>query len=104
MTENIEVLTHSSIRIKEGNRTIYLDPFQMATAPHDADFILITHDHHDHFSPEDIKKAANSGTLLVAPEKMQDKAPVKVEIKDNRTPNETGDSCPACHDGLFMIR
>ena len=79
MTENIEVLTHSSIRIKEGNRTIYLDPFQMATAPHDADFILITHDHHDHFSPEDIKKAANSGTLLVVPEKMQDKAPVKLE-------------------------
>ena len=23
---------------------------------HDADYILITHDHYDHFSPEDIRK------------------------------------------------
>ena len=40
MTENIEVFTQSSIRIKDGDRTIYLDPFQMKIAPHDADFIF----------------------------------------------------------------
>lgn len=74
MTENIEVFTQSSIRIKDGDRTIYIDPFQMKTEPHDADYILITHDHHDHFSPEDIGKAANSRTILVVPEKMMDKA------------------------------
>ena len=74
MTENIEVFTQSSIRIKDGNRTVYSDPFRMAAEPHDADYILITHDHYDHFSPEDIGKTANSGTILVVPEKMADKA------------------------------
>lgn len=74
MTENIEVFTQSSIRIKDGDKTIYIDPFQIKIEPHDADYILITHDHHDHFSPEDIGKAANRETVLVAPEKMLDKA------------------------------
>ena len=74
MTENIEVFTQSSIRIKDGDKTIYIDPFQMKIEPHDGDYILITHDHHDHFSPEDIGKVANRETVLVVPEKMLDKA------------------------------
>ena len=74
MTENIEVFNQNSICIRDKGKKIYIDPFQMKIEPHDADYILITHDHHDHFSPEDIGKAANSGTLLVVPEKMLDKA------------------------------
>lgn len=74
MTEQIEVFTQSSIRIKDGDRTIYIDPFRMENEPHDADYILITHDHYDHFSPEDIAKAAGRETVLVVPEKMADKA------------------------------
>ena len=38
------------------------------------DYILITHDHYDHFSPEDIRKVAKSGSVLVVPEKMASKA------------------------------
>ena len=41
---------------------------------HDADFILITHDHYDHFSPEYISKIAKLGSILVVPEKMSAKA------------------------------
>ncbi len=74
MTDFIEVFTQNSIRIKDGSRAIYIDPFQMKTEPHDADYILITHDHYDHFSPEDIGKAAGENTVLVVPEKMEDKA------------------------------
>lgn len=74
MTENIEVLTHSSIRITDHDRVIYIDPFQMKNAPQDADFIFITHDHFDHFSPEDIEKAGNADTIMVVPEKMKGKA------------------------------
>ena len=57
MFENVKVLTHSSIRI-EGRFVLYFDPFEMKEEPHDADIIFITHDHFDHFSPEDIGKAA----------------------------------------------
>lgn len=37
------------------------------------DNIFITHDHYDHFSPEDIAKVAGDNTTLVIPEKMQNK-------------------------------
>ena len=74
MTDNITVFTQNSIRITDGNRRIYIDPFQMKGKPHDADYILITHDHYDHFSPEDIDKVAGKGTVLVVPEKMESKA------------------------------
>ncbi len=74
MIENIEVFTQNSIRIKKDERTIYVDPFQMKAEAHDADYILITHDHYDHFSPEDIGKVANNETVLLVPEKMEGKA------------------------------
>ena len=74
MIENIEVFTQNSIRIKKGNRTIYIDPFQMKEEPHDADYILITHDHYDHFSLADLGKVANNETVLIVPEKMEEKA------------------------------
>ena len=74
MTENIAILTHSSIRIKDADRTIYIDPFKVENEPKDADFILVTHDHFDHFSPEDIAKVAKADSILVAPEKMAKKA------------------------------
>lgn len=74
MTENITVFTQNSIRITDRDRKVYIDPFQVGEEPHDADYILITHDHYDHFSPEDIKKVADSNTILIVPEKMQGKA------------------------------
>ncbi|MBQ7720053.1 MAG: MBL fold metallo-hydrolase [Clostridia bacterium] len=70
----IKVITHSCIRITEGGTVIYADPFHMPDDPRDGDIILITHDHFDHFSPEDIKKAAKSGAVIAAPEKMAKKA------------------------------
>ena len=67
MTENIEVFKHNSVRIKAGCGNIYVDPFRLNEAPGDAAFIFITHDHYDHFSQEDIKKAAGEHTILVVP-------------------------------------
>ncbi len=69
MTERITVNTHSSIRIA-AEKIIYTDPFKLADEPHDADIILITHSHFDHFSPEDLRKAAKSDTVFVIPESM----------------------------------
>ena len=74
MIDNIELFTHSSIRIKDKGKTIYVDPYDMREEPHDADYILVTHDHYDHFSPEDIAKVAKADTILVVPEKMEEKA------------------------------
>ena len=72
--DNIEVFTQNSIRIKDSGAVIYIDPFQMREEPKDGDYILITHDHYDHFSPEDIAKVSKKETVLVVPEKMEKQA------------------------------
>lgn len=69
----IEVLCHSSIRIDRG-KILYIDPFRIQDARNDADMILITHAHHDHFSPEDIRKIKKPGSKIILPEKMEAKA------------------------------
>ena len=74
MTECIEVFEQNSIRITDRLRRIYIDPFQMCNEPHDATYVLITHDHYDHFSPDDIEKVASDKTILVVPERMVGKA------------------------------
>ena len=74
MALDITVYTQSCIRISCDEGVVYFDPFRMKESPHDADYILVTHDHFDHFSPEDIKKAAKSGAVIAAPEKMAKKA------------------------------
>ena len=70
----ITVFTQNSIRIDSSIGKIYIDPFRMNEAPKDADYILVTHDHFDHFNPEDIPKVSNGDSLLVVPENMKEKA------------------------------
>ena len=67
MVKNIEVLCHSSIKIKN-KKIIYIDPFNIKQNYNDADIIYITHDHYDHYSEEDIKKVKKEDTVIVAPE------------------------------------
>ena len=69
MLENIEVLTHSSIRISK-NKIIYIDPFNIEKNYNDADLIFITHDHYDHYSEEDIDKVKKDYTVFIVPEEL----------------------------------
>lgn len=61
-------LNHASIRL-ERDKVIYIDPFKLDSAPHDADIIFCTHDHQDHLSPKDIKNLMKPETILVVPHK-----------------------------------
>ena len=60
----IEVLCHSSIRIESKGKVIYSDPFRIKDEKKDADIIIITHSHYDHFSEEDIMKIQNEQTKI----------------------------------------
>ena len=75
---NIYINARSSIRI-EGTKIIYFDPFKITEDKHDADIVFVTHEHYDHFSPEDIKKVANESTILVVPESMKQMLPEEVD-------------------------
>ncbi|WP_026664992.1 MBL fold metallo-hydrolase [Butyrivibrio sp. FC2001] len=82
MLDNIEVFTHSSIRVKFGGGTIYVDPFRIREKTNDADYVLITHAHYDHFSLEDIRKVIKESTVLVCPERMvEDARELEREVK-----------------------
>lgn len=72
MLEGIQVLCHSSIRIKR-EKVIYIDPFRIQEEYHDADIILITHDHYDHYSEEDIDKIKKENMIIVVPEQLLEK-------------------------------
>ena len=80
MFEEVEVLTHSSIKIT-GKKVIYFDPFEVKEESHDADLIFVTHEHHDHYSPEDIKKVAGADTWIIMPESMREQGEKAGDIK-----------------------
>lgn len=67
---DISINARSSIRIA-GSKILYFDPFKITKEDHDADIIFVTHEHYDHFSPEDIKKICGEDTILVAPYSMK---------------------------------
>jgi len=57
-------LGHDSFLIKK-EKTIYIDPYQIGGGP-PADIVLITHDHFDHLSLEDLRKIVGDKTVTVA--------------------------------------
>lgn len=64
MVKDIHWLGHDTFKIA-GEKTIYTDPFKIKKKDK-ADIILITHEHYDHCSPEDIKKLQGPDTVIVA--------------------------------------
>lgn len=63
MLENIKWLGHAGFKIK-GEKTIYIDPFKI-NENEPADIIIVTHEHFDHLSPEDINKIKTDNTKIV---------------------------------------
>ncbi len=77
MLSKIQVNAHSSVRIEAEGRILYVDPFALQNAPRDADLIFLTHEHFDHFSPEDIARVEKEDTVFVQPDSIREKtAPV----------------------------
>ncbi|MEK6968021.1 MAG: MBL fold metallo-hydrolase [Nanoarchaeota archaeon] len=67
----IERLSHSAIRLTK-NKTIYIDPFKISESKK-GDVVLISHDHFDHCSIEDLQKICDSNTIIVCPPDCQSK-------------------------------
>jgi L-ascorbate metabolism protein UlaG (beta-lactamase superfamily) len=63
MVKNIHWLGHDTFKIV-GEKVIYTDPFKIKKKD-TADIILITHEHFDHCSPEDVKAIQGQKTVIV---------------------------------------
>jgi L-ascorbate metabolism protein UlaG (beta-lactamase superfamily) len=74
----ISWLGHDGI-LYQDKKIIYFDPFQIAGGP-PADLILISHDHFDHCSPEDVKKIQTQDTIIVTEADSAKKLSGKVEV------------------------
>jgi L-ascorbate metabolism protein UlaG (beta-lactamase superfamily) len=65
--DNIHWIGHASFRIEDGASQIYIDPWKVPATSPAASVVLITHSHSDHYSPDDIAKIEQPGTVFVAP-------------------------------------
>jgi len=61
--DKIVWLGHDGFRI-DAEKTVYFDPYQIERGPV-ADLILISHEHFDHCSPEDVAKIKGPETVIV---------------------------------------
>ncbi len=78
MVKNIHWLGHDTFRIT-GEKVIYTDPFKIKKKD-TADIILITHEHYDHCSPEDVKKIQGPDTVIVTVADCAKKLSGKIKI------------------------
>jgi len=62
---NIEWLGHATFRIKN-SQIIYFDPFEIKPQKERADLVLLTHEHFDHCSKEDIKNVIHPESVIIA--------------------------------------
>ena len=67
LLEEVVWLGHSGFRIGVGRASIYIDPYRIPSDEPKADLILITHQHYDHFSIQDLERVRKADTSVIGP-------------------------------------
>lgn len=80
----ITPLVHGSVLLRQGSRSVYVDPWSKASFEGlpKADIILITDIHPDHLDPAAIDAIRGDATLIIGPQAVADKLP-GVEVLAN---------------------
>ena len=95
----IQRLNHATLVLTEGSHVIYIDPAKVDFTGQPAPTaILITHEHGDHFDPDNLSKIAGKAAI-VAPQSVADKIPAA--LKAQVTVMKNGDTGTV--DGLPIM-
>lgn len=78
LLDKIKWLGHAGFKIKT-EKIIYIDPYEIK-GQEKADLILVTHEHYDHCSPEDIKKVIKDDTIIITIESSAEKLTGNIKI------------------------
>ena len=72
--QSVEIswLGHAAFLLKHSGKLIYIDPYKIRSKG-SADIILVTHEHFDHLSPDDLRKIVKHDTDIVAPRSCEGK-------------------------------
>jgi L-ascorbate metabolism protein UlaG (beta-lactamase superfamily) len=68
---------HSSFRLDKP-KVIYIDPWRLPPSSPAADLILVSHEHHDHCSPDDVASVRADHTTVIANPSAAGKLPAPV--------------------------
>lgn len=72
-------LGHDSFRL-DGPPVIYIDPWKLSQDFPKADIVLITHDHFDHCSEDDVRRISQDGTIVIANPRAAQKLGASVRV------------------------
>jgi len=75
-------LGHDGFRIQDGH-IIYVDPYQIEQGGPKADIVLVSHEHDDHCSIEDLRKIVTPETVIVAHNQSKN-ALSKLKVKETK--------------------
>mgnify|MGYP000024875302 CR=1 FL=1 len=65
LVKKLHWLGHDSFRL-DGPPIIYFDPWQLKGTLPAADLVLVSHEHYDHCSPDDVARISGAGTVVIA--------------------------------------
>ena len=65
LIDRLHWLGHASFRL-DGPPVVYFDPWRLQGVHPEADVILVSHEHSDHCSPQDVERISGPGTVIVA--------------------------------------
>ena len=95
LIDHLHWIAHDTFRI-DHPVVIYIDPWNLPADSPEADIVLVSHDHHDHCSPEDVEAVRKADTLVIANPGAAEKLAEQVEVmKVGETKEHAGISIEA---------